>query len=183
MNNILELKGHFDHRNAPNNFGPISLPAGAKVKVAHLKELAEGLQRILLYWQEDTLIQGALVINANRQGDEGRNSLYEAEARKIYRKWDNVKLVCEEIKKRVVPRKVYGAGMWGLSIKTKECLKPRNGRGLRFGVVITLKEMNGANRIDDFIKLCQVRGWIVNQVNVENRLDVYTRAEEELKID
>ena len=39
--------------------------------------------------------------------------------------WDNVKLISEELKPRAVPRKVYGAGMWGLSIKTKERLKEK----------------------------------------------------------
>lgn len=120
-------------------------------------------------------------INSNSQGDEGGSHLYEPEARQLYRKWDNVKLISEELKDRAVPRKVYGAGMWGLSIKTKERLKEKNGRGLLFGVVITLKEMNGENRIDDFIKLCMMRGWIVNRVDIENQLDVYNRAEEEIE--
>lgn len=119
-------------------------------------------------------------INSNSQGDEGGSHLHEPEARKLYRKWDNVKLISEEIKERAVPRKVYGSGMWGLSIKTKERLKEKNGRGLAFGVVVTLKEMNGENRIDDFIKLCMVRGWIVNRVDIDNQIDIYHKAEEEL---
>lgn len=120
-------------------------------------------------------------INSNSQGDEGGKHLYETEARKLYRKWDNVKLISEELKARAVPRKVYNAGMWGLSIKTKERLKERNGRGLSFGVVVTLKEMHGVNRIDDFIKLCMMRGWIVNRIDVENRIDIYNKAEEEIE--
>ena len=90
-------------------------------------------------------------------------------------------MISEELKDRAVPRKVYGAGMWGLSIKTKERLKEKNGRGLLFGVVITLKEMNGENRIDDLIKLSMMRGWIVNRVDIENQIDVYNRAEEEIE--
>ena len=70
--------------------------------------------------------------------------------------------------------------MWGLSIKTKERLKEKNGRGLAFGVVVTLKEMTGANRIDEFVKLCMVRGWIVNQIDIDNRVDIYNTAEEEI---
>ena len=120
-------------------------------------------------------------INSNSQGDEGGTHLHEPEARKLYRKWDNVKLISEELKDRAVPRKVYGAGMWGLSIKTKERLKEKNGRGLSFGVVVTLKEMNGENRIDDFIKLCMVRGWIVNRIDVQNQIDIYNKAEEEIE--
>ena len=121
-------------------------------------------------------------INSNSQGDEGGKHLYEPEARQLYRKWDNVKLISEELKDRAVPRKVYGAGMWGLSIKTKERLKEKNGRDLSFGVVVTLKEMYGENRIDDFIKLCMMRGWIVNRINVENQIDIYNKAEEEIEL-
>lgn len=120
-------------------------------------------------------------INSNSQGDEGGKHLYEPEARQLYRKWDNVKLISEELKDRAVPRKVYGAGMWGLSIKTKERLKEKNGRGLSFGVVVTLKEMYGENRIDDFIKLCMMRGWVVNRIDVENQIDIYNKAEEEIE--
>lgn len=120
-------------------------------------------------------------INSNSQGDDGGSHLHEPEARQLYRKWDNVKLISEELKDRAIPRKVYGAGMWGLSIKTKERLKEKNGRGLSFGIVVTLKEMNGENRIDDFIKLCMLRGWVVNRIDVENQVDIYNRAEEEIE--
>ena len=120
-------------------------------------------------------------INSNSQGDDGGCHLHEPEARQLYRKWDNVKLISEELKERAVPRKVYGAGMWGLSIKTKERLKEKNGRGLSFGVVVTLKEMYGENRIDDFIKLCMLRGWVVNRIDVENQVDIYNKAEEEIE--
>ena len=60
---------------------------------------------------------------------------------------------------------------------------PKAGRGLQFGVVVTLKEMNGVNRIDDFIKLCMVRGWLVNRIDVTNQLDVYNIAEEEIEFE
>ena len=120
-------------------------------------------------------------INSNSQGDEGGSHLHEPEARKLYRKWDNVKLISENLKDRAVPRKVYGTGMWGLSIKTKERLKEKNGRGLSFGVVVTLKEMYGNNRIDDFIKLCMVRGWVVNRIDIDNQIDIYNKAEEEIE--
>ena len=124
---------------------------------------------------------GIASINSNSQGDDGGCHLRESDARRLYRKWDNVKLISEELKSRAVPRKVYGAGMWGLSIKTKERLKEKNGRGLSFGVVVTLKEMYGENRINDFIKLCMLRGWIVNRIDVENQVDIYNKAEEEIE--
>lgn len=51
------------------------------------------------------------------------------------------------------------------------------------GVVVTLKEMNGVNRIDDFIKLCMARGWLVNKLDVESRSDIYLKAEEEIEFE
>jgi len=123
-------------------------------------------------------------IDDNRQGNNGFNIIPEENARKLYRKWDNIKLIHEAIKDRSRPRKMYSStGFWGLSIITKERLRSKNGKGLQFGVVITLKEMNGVNRIDEFIKRCMVRGWIVNEVNISNQLDVYTKAEEDVIFD
>lgn len=122
-------------------------------------------------------------IDYNKQSEEGLNTIYEADARKLYRKWDNVKHISEELKENSKARKAYQSGMWGLSIKTKERLMPKAGRGLQFGVVVTLKEMNGVNRIDDFIKLCMVRGWLVNRIDVTNQLDVYNIAEEEIEFE
>ncbi len=117
-------------------------------------------------------------IDNNKQAEEGLVTIYEEDARKMYRKWDNVKHISEEIKNRARPRKAYASGLWGLSIKTKE--RANKKEPLRFGVVVTLKEMNGINRIDDFIKMCMARGWLVNKLDVENQLDIYAKAEEEI---
>lgn len=124
-----------------------------------------------------------LSINGNNQGSENMVYLPEENARKQYRKWDNIKHINDTITKRSRPKTVYGVGNWGLSIKTKERLRGKNGRGLPFGVVITLKEMNGVNRIDDFIKLCMVRGWIVNRIDVSNRIEVFEKAQQEITFD
>lgn len=117
-------------------------------------------------------------INDNNQSEEILTSIYEEDARKLYRKWDNTKHISELLKERSRPRKSYGIGMWGLGIKTKERLNYQDGKGLKFGVVITLKEMNGVNRINDFIKMCQTRGWIVNTIDVDNQIDIYNKGEE-----
>lgn len=119
-------------------------------------------------------------IDYNKQAEEGLNTIYEEDARKLYRKWDNAKHISEALKENGRPRKVYQSGLWGLSIKTKERLDPKAGRGLRFGIVVTLREMNGENRIDDFIKMCMMRGWIVNRLDVQAQADVYFKAEEEI---
>lgn len=127
--------------------------------------------------------KGKAVIKAidyNKQAEEGLNTIYEEDARKLYRKWDNVKHISETLKDNARPRKAYQSGMWGLSIKTKERLDQKAGRGLRFGVVVTLKEMHGENRIDEFIKMCMMRGWLVSRLDVHTQVNVYSKAEEEI---
>lgn len=121
-------------------------------------------------------------INDNKQTEEGQ-AIYEEEARNIFRKWDNVKRICEKIKDKRIPKKSYDAGMWGIGIITKERMASKNRRPLQFGLVITLKEMYGKNRIEDFVKMCEARGWLVNRLNVENQIDIYARAQEDIKFD
>lgn len=122
-------------------------------------------------------------INKNNQSEEGLHVIYEEDARKEYRKWDNVKYLCEQIKSNGKPKKSYESGLWGLSIKTKERLINSKKDKLPFGVVVTLKEMKGVNRLDDFLKLCTARGWIVNRLDVQNKLDIYLKSEEEIIFD
>lgn len=123
-------------------------------------------------------------VNKNRQSLENViHYLDEKDARKLYRKWDNVKHISEEIISRARPRKVYDNPMWGLSIKTKERLNNRDGEGIKFGVVITLREMNGMNRIDEFIQQCSLKGWLVNKIDIESRIDIYETLHEELELD
>lgn len=121
-------------------------------------------------------------INDNKQGEDG-SYIYEGNARLFFRKWDNVKHIIEYPKKGMRPKKVYDTKMWGLSIKTTERLEEKYGEGLKFGVVITLKEINGVNRIDEFIKQCFLKNWLVTPVNVESRIDIYNIAEEEIEFD
>lgn len=121
--------------------------------------------------------KGIRSVNRNTQGEELEKATNEATARELYRKWDNVKVVVDEIKDKKSPRKSYNnSNLWGLKITNKERLE--RDRGLKFGVVITLKEMYGKNRIREFIDQCTMRNWIVNRINIENRLDIYAAAEE-----
>lgn len=121
-------------------------------------------------------------LNKNPQGEPGEYT-YEGEARKFYRKWDNVKHIGEVLKGGVRSRKAYSTGMWGIKIRTTERDDKKNGRGMNFGVVVTLKEINGVNRIDDFVQQCSLRGWIVTRIDVENRIDIYNAAEVDIEFD
>ena len=121
-------------------------------------------------------------IDDNKQSVE-EIVLHEVDARNIYRKWDNVKRLCEELKARAVPRKSYASGMWGISIFTKERVSSKGRDVLAFGVVVTLREMSGKNRIDEFIKSCMAHGWLVNRIDMHNQIDIYSRAEEEISFE
>lgn len=123
-------------------------------------------------------------IDNNKQSEEGLNVLYEEDARKMYRKWDNVKHIAEKVTAKAKMRKVYNnSGLWGLSIKTKERMQNKAGRGINFGVIVTLKEINGKNRIADFIKLCMLHGVLVTPINVQNQVKIYQYAEEEIEFE
>ena len=121
-------------------------------------------------------------INNNKQSDEdGR--VFEGDARKFNRKWDNVKHIVEEYKTTARPKKIYENASWGLSVKSKDRLGKGDGKGIKFGVVITLKEINGVNRYDEFIRQCSFKGWLVNKIDVENRLELYNIAEQDIEFD
>jgi hypothetical protein len=126
---------------------------------------------------------GLKSINGNEQCDDKIVYLHEEDARKYYRKWDNVKHIGEELSGTMKARKLYNNGMWGISLKETERLGGRTGKKLNLGVVITLKEINGVNRIDEFIRQCILKGWLVNKINVENQIDVYNHAEAEIEFE
>ena len=115
-------------------------------------------------------------------GDE-KNYLLEGEARKQFRKWDNVKYVAECITKKRSPKKSYKNKNWGMEIKTNNRLNPEDGEGVRFGVVVTLKEINGVNRIDEFIRDCTLNGWLVKVIDVQSRIDIHKKVNEEIEFE
>lgn len=113
--------------------------------------------------------------------DTEKNFLLEGEARERFRKWDNVKYVAERPKARMMPKISYSNKNWGMEIKTNNRLDPKDGMGIRFGVVVTLKEINSINRIDEFIKNCTLNGWLVNRIDVKNRIDIHKKVNEDIE--
>ncbi len=126
---------------------------------------------------------GIKCIDDNTQGDPDNPGTWEADARELFRKWDNVKRIAETPNERDRARKAYDSRLWGLSIKSKARSTDGKRTRLAFGVIVTLKEMHGVNRIDDFIQHCQARGWLVNRINVENKVEVYNQAQAELLLE
>ena len=124
-------------------------------------------------------------INEDKQNQcddigEAGSYILEGEARERFRKWDNVKYISEKVRDRRIPKKSYKNKNWGMEIKTNNRLEPKDGIGLRFGVVVTVKEMYGVNRIDEFIKNCNFNGWLVNTIDIQNRIDIHQKVNEEI---
>lgn len=124
-------------------------------------------------------------INKNIQNlkDGNKHYLDEKDARQMYRKWDNTKHVSDIHPERIKAKEAFGSGMWGVRLVTTERLPKKYGQGLKFGIVVTLKEINGENRINEFVRLCRFQGWVVNRINVENRIDIYNKAQETITLD
>lgn len=121
-------------------------------------------------------------IKGNEQANPGTHAIYEQEARDQYRKWDNIKHISDTIKEKSRARKVYANSLWGIRLVTKERTYIKDRKPLPFGLVVTLKEMNGQDRYNDFIKLCQAYGWVVNQVDVDTHVKIYEQAEEDVQL-
>ena len=121
-------------------------------------------------------------INSNVQ-DESGAYVDERKSRAEFRKWENTKFISTILKDRLKPKKSYDEKLWGMTITSKERLSTRMRSHLNFGIVITLKELKGMNRIDDFIKACRLRGYIVNSLDVQQRIEVFNATQEEIIFD
>ncbi|EOH8750213.1 S8 family peptidase [Enterococcus faecalis] len=127
-------------------------------------------------------------IKGDRQNEDEIDSddrfwLLEADARANFRKWDNVKYIAEVPTPNKRLKISYQNKNWGMEVKTSNRLDPKDGEGLRFGVVVTLKEINGINRIDEFIHSCNLNGWIVNQLDIKVRQDIHQTLNEEIEFE
>jgi len=126
---------------------------------------------------------GLKAINGNQQSDAGHYDLSEEEVRKSFRKWDNVKHIGEEVKPTLRPRKKYEQPLWGISLKTKQRMSNVPREKVPFGVIVTLKNVLGDNRVEDFKQLCRLNGWLVNDINIENQIAINTEAETDIEWD
>ncbi len=117
-------------------------------------------------------------INENVQ-DSDLTYMDERHSRKEQRKWENTKFISKVLKKNKAV-KSYGDRQWGFAITTKERDTSENRKEMNFGVVITLKEINNINRISDFITLCEMRGYIVNEINIQQKMELYISNQEEI---
>ncbi|MFT8455057.1 MAG: S8 family peptidase [Schleiferilactobacillus harbinensis] len=122
-------------------------------------------------------------INENIQSTDTPHGLMEADAREQFRKWDNVKHISEVLKAHPRAKKAYSNALWAISLKTKERLSNHDGEHIRFGIVVTLKEINGVNRLEDFIQQASLKGWLVNRIDVDDRVEIYNQAEADVHLE
>lgn len=120
-------------------------------------------------------------INENIQDEDGAH-IDERDSRKEFRKWENTKFI-SKILRNNQPIKSYEERQWGITITSKERLSTKTKKGLNFGIVITLKEINGINRIQDFIRACTLRGWIVNELDIQNQVQIFNTNQEEIEFE
>lgn len=118
----------------------------------------------------------------NNQGEEDCTT-DEEKARKKLRKWDNVKHIAEPLTSRSKPKKVYTNPMWGMMIRKSSRYQKGSHDPQRFGVVVTIHNLKGENRIDAFIRQCSAIGWIVERVEIDNELKIYERSQVEVEFE
>lgn len=121
-------------------------------------------------------------INNNYQHIPGHHTL-EADARKYFKKWNNVKHIREVATGKNQSKMAYQTGLWGLSLKRTERLDSHYEHGINFGIIISLKHIKGENKIEDFIQNCQLKGWLVNSIDINNQIEIYNQAEQEVVFD
>lgn len=121
-------------------------------------------------------------INENTQDDDDSYNS-ERKARNEFRKWENTKFISNLMKDNARSLKVYNDGLWGLSLTSKERRTKAKKDDLVFGIVITLKNIKGENKINDFKHACLLRGYIVNEIKIDNQIEIYEKAQEDIKFD
>lgn len=122
-------------------------------------------------------------INNDSQDMEGFYT-DEDTARRFYRKWDNVKHIGEILKTKNPGCKQYESQFWGIAFSLKTRLEEKRGETLRVGLVVTLKEVTGANRFGEFRYGLEANSWIVNSIDMHSRAEIVERATiEELRFD
>lgn len=127
--------------------------------------------------------KGIKDINKNTQEEEDSFN-FERKARREFRKWENTKFISSLYNpKRVSSQKLFGDGMWGLSLASKERSNHPEMDDLAFGVVVTLKHTKGLNRINDFRHACLLRGILVNEIKLESQVELYDKAQETIEFD
>lgn len=123
-------------------------------------------------------------INKNRQRESALPDNKEASVRQLYEKWNNSKVVCEVLNERAKPRKPFEGRGWAFSITKID----RNHSGdyiksIPFGLVVTLKEMEGKNRFNEFFNECRVQRLQVKAIDIDAVIDLTNKLDQTIELD
>lgn len=58
-------------------------------------------------------------LNGNKQCETGTYDYKENKVRTLFRKWDSVKIISDEVKVKSKPRMKYAKGSWGVKVVSK----------------------------------------------------------------
>lgn len=122
-------------------------------------------------------------IDKNQQGDSNKINLSEEKARKEFCKWANVKHVAEKYSERSRSKKMYGSGLWGVIIRRTERLDNDRKKPLHFSIVVTLKNIDGENLSEQFIRLCRAHNWFTEKLDQKVFTELYAEANEEVEFE
>lgn len=121
-------------------------------------------------------------IKPNTQGEE-EDRTTEREARNHLGKWDNVKRICDRVTSRPRARKLYDSNLWGIKIRKTSRMSSGDQSTQAFGMVVTLREINRANRIDSFIQHCLAQGWMVRAIDIDTQVRIYQDEQVEIEFE
>jgi hypothetical protein len=122
-------------------------------------------------------------INENTQDQKG-SFFSERDARSDFRKWENTKFISSLQKDTGLRSKIlYSSGCWGFSVTSKERRKNASQDPLNFGIVVTVRNIKGQNRISEFLNSCSLERYNVKPLDISNQNRIYDQAQEELHLD
>ena len=117
---------------------------------------------------------------------ENGSFINEETARKTFLKWDNVKRIKEPAKTKYRDRDIKESGKWGFKFITtyRNANKPADEKyNFNFGVVVTLKNIDGKNRSLDFLKLVQGSTWTIETIDIDTIDVFYNSIEQDINFD
>lgn len=108
---------------------------------------------------------------------------YERAVREYKRKWDNVKVKIEKSENARSKKMLSKSGGWGMSIIKTDRLNDGSGDHLPFGLVVTLKAIDGNSRIENFIQQSSRHHWVVREVKPEERIRINQQSQKRIEFE
>lgn len=115
------------------------------------------------------------------EDDEGTYT-NEQQARRYFRKWDPVKQIGETIKRNPKDIESFNS-FWGIELLNSSRPNGSERDELKFGLVVRLKEIHEVDRFNDFEQMLIAQGWIVNNIDIDNYININVQSNEEVKLD